>query len=171
MASTAVIILPSRIISRARPRPTSRERRWVPPKPGISPRPVSGSPNLALSLAYRKVQAMANSHPPPRANPLTAAMTGLPRFSIRFIRPCPRVARRSLSVAFMAAISPMSAPATKAFSPAPVKITTRTDSSAPKSAKQASNSPIVAPLRAFILSGRLTVTVAMPSATSHKIFV
>ena len=43
---------------------------------------TSGWPNLAVSTASRIVQAIASSQPPPKAKPLTAAMTGLPRFSM-----------------------------------------------------------------------------------------
>ena len=38
---------------RARPLPTRRGRRWVPPPPGTSPRATSGWPNFALSTAIR----------------------------------------------------------------------------------------------------------------------
>ena len=43
----------------------------------ISPRLTSGIPNLALSTATTKSQASMVSHPPARAEPLTAAMIGL----------------------------------------------------------------------------------------------
>ena len=45
------IISPVKIISLARTRPTRRVRRWVPPKPGMTPRPTSGRPNFAFSEA------------------------------------------------------------------------------------------------------------------------
>jgi len=35
----------------ARPAPIARGSRWVPPKPGIRPRLISGRPNLAVSAA------------------------------------------------------------------------------------------------------------------------
>src|SRR5207245_2049329 len=44
---------------------------------------TSGWPNLAVSAAMRTWQAMASSQPPPRANPLIAARTGLPQGSRR----------------------------------------------------------------------------------------
>ena len=47
----------------------------------MTPRLTSGWPNLALALAMRKSQARASSQPPPRAKPLTAAITGLSRSS------------------------------------------------------------------------------------------
>ena len=52
-------------------------------EPGMMPRLISGCPNLAVSAAMRSVHAIASSQPPPSANPLMAAITGLPRCSIR----------------------------------------------------------------------------------------
>ena len=46
--------------------------------------------DLALSTAILIVQAIAVSQPPPSANPLTAATTGLPRFSMRSRTTCPK---------------------------------------------------------------------------------
>ena len=60
----------------ARPVPTSRASRWVPPAAGSTDRLVSGSPKRAVSAAIRMSQDIASSQPPPRANPLTAAMVG-----------------------------------------------------------------------------------------------
>jgi len=37
---------------------------------------ISGYPNLALSPAKMISHIIANSHPPPKANPLTAAIIG-----------------------------------------------------------------------------------------------
>src|SRR3989338_7234136 len=67
---------PVSIISFPRPRPTRRGRRWVPPAPGMMPSLTSGWPNIALSEAMRRSQAMAISFPPPKQWPLTAAMMG-----------------------------------------------------------------------------------------------
>src|SRR6185437_7244255 len=49
----------------------------------------SGWPNLAVSAAMRMWQAMASSHPPPNAKPLTAAITGLGQDSMRENAACP----------------------------------------------------------------------------------
>ena len=49
----------------------------------MMPRLISGWPSRAVSAAMRSVHAIASSQPPPSAKPLIAAMTGLPRFSIR----------------------------------------------------------------------------------------
>jgi hypothetical protein len=65
---------PIRFISSALASPTSRGRRWVPPKPGMMPSLISGWPNSADCAASRTSQAMASSQPPPKAMPLTAAI-------------------------------------------------------------------------------------------------
>ena len=60
----------------ARPVPTRRASRWVPPAAGSTDRFVSGRPKRAVSAAIRMSQDIASSQPPPRANPLTAAIVG-----------------------------------------------------------------------------------------------
>src|SRR5437867_2062779 len=85
----------------------------------------SGWPNLAFSLAMRRWQAIASSHPPPSAKPFTAAITGLPHVSSRRSTAWPRSARAFPSNGPCLARSPMSAPATKALGPAPVRIAQR----------------------------------------------
>ena len=57
--------------------PTSRGRRWVPPKPGMIPSLISGWPKTADSAAMRKSQAIASSQPPPKARALTAAIVAI----------------------------------------------------------------------------------------------
>jgi len=64
----------------------------------------------------------------------------------------------------------MSAPATNAFSPAPVRTTPRVAGSAAMAAKAASISATVASFRALSLSGRLMVTKATPSRLSTRRF-
>ena len=54
-----------------------RDNRWMPPAPAISPTRGSGSPKRAVSAAMTMSQARAISNPPPRATPLTAAISGL----------------------------------------------------------------------------------------------
>ncbi|OBJ74791.1 hypothetical protein A5626_19570 [Mycobacterium marseillense] len=51
--------------------------RKTPPAAAISPRLTSGSPNWARSSATTRSLANANSVPPPRAVPFTAAIVGL----------------------------------------------------------------------------------------------
>jgi hypothetical protein len=120
---------------------------------------------LAASLATRMWQAIASSHPPPSAKPLTAATVGLGDVSNLRIIAWPRRASARASVASAATISEMSAPATKAR-PAPVSTTAATSSRARASSIAASSSAIVASLSALSFSGRLTVIVAIRSATS-----
>ena len=63
-----------KINSFALPIPTKRASLCVPPNPGMIPRPVSGCAKDALSEAMRISHAIEISHPPPRANPFTAAI-------------------------------------------------------------------------------------------------
>ena len=57
---------PVRHISIAFDLPTSRVSRWVPPRPGMTPRLISGWPNFAVSAAMMKSHIIASSQPPPR---------------------------------------------------------------------------------------------------------
>ena len=66
-ASWASIMRPVRHISIAFDLPTSRVSRCVPPAPGITPKLISGWPNLAESAAMMKSHIMASSQPPPSA--------------------------------------------------------------------------------------------------------
>src|SRR5579859_639191 len=67
--------------------------------------------------------------------------------------------------------SPMSAPDTKAFSPAPVRISTSTSSREPSSSKAAESSRVVCRSMALRASGRSMVTTATRSDTSTRIRV
>src|SRR5690242_3746492 len=136
----------------------------------MTPSFTSGWPNFALSLAILIAHAIASSHPPPRAKPLTAAMTGLPRFSIRSVNACPRRVASSASTAVLFAISAMSAPAANAFSPAPVRMTPRTVESSRESSKAARNSWIVTLFSAFRTLGLFSVTYAIGPFLSYKTF-
>jgi hypothetical protein len=100
-------------------------------------------------------QLIANSQPPPRAYPCTAATVGCGRFStppnalrnvLRWLRICASViALRSLR----------SAPAQNARVPAALSTTARTVESAPSSAQTAAIDSAIAVFIAFIASGRL----------------
>ena len=131
---------------------------------------TSGVPSFAFSDAMRTWQAMASSQPPPSAKPFTAAITGLPRRSMRSSTRWPRIDRSLPSTGLCVASSAMSAPATNAFSPAPVRMTPRTAGSAATAAKAAPSSSTVRSLRALSLSGRLMVTKLMPSRVSTRRF-
>ena len=66
-ASCASIYLPVKCISIALDLPTVFGSLCVPPIPAITPRLISGCPNLAESEANIISHIIANSHPPPKA--------------------------------------------------------------------------------------------------------
>ena len=91
-ASTAEIGSPSRFISSAFAGPTSRGSRWVPPKPGMIPRLISGWPKEAESAGdpevarHRDLAAAAEGEPVDRGDrhhrralPLAPQRPGSPR--------------------------------------------------------------------------------------------
>jgi hypothetical protein len=55
----------------------------------MTPRFTSGCPSFAVSAAYARSQASISSHPPPSANPFTAAITGKGARSIASPSACP----------------------------------------------------------------------------------
>ena len=115
------------------------------------------------------MQAIASSQPPPSVKPLSAAITGLPSASMASNTRCPAVACALPWAGDCTASSLMSAPATKAFSPAPVSTMARTDASARSVAITCPSSAIVGALSAFIFAGRLMVTTATaPSRSSSR---
>ena len=65
---------------------------------------------------------MEISHPPPRANPFTAAITGIGNVSNLRNTSFPFLPKASPSAFVNVLISPISAPATNDLSPAPVRI-------------------------------------------------
>uniref|UniRef100_A0A915I4B6 Uncharacterized protein n=1 Tax=Romanomermis culicivorax TaxID=13658 RepID=A0A915I4B6_ROMCU len=67
---------PVKINSLAKDAPIVRDKRCVPPAPGMIANFVSTKPNLVLAVPTRMSQARANSRPPPNATPSKAAMTG-----------------------------------------------------------------------------------------------
>ena len=67
---------PVRIRSRARPSPTMRGRRTVPPSTRGTPKRRQNTPKTASSAATRRSHQTASSRPPATAWPSTAAMTG-----------------------------------------------------------------------------------------------
>ena len=96
------------------------------------PRLTSGWPKTADSEAMMMSQLMASSQPPPRAKPLTAAITGLDRWLRRSRSTSRSCARPANGVA--STISLMSAPAANARSP-PVMMKTRMESSRSSSSR------------------------------------
>ena len=90
------------------------------------PKLTSGWPSLAVSAAIRMSQAMASSHPPPRQNPLMAAISGLGNRSAASNTELGALITRYCATPVRPSNSVMSAPAMNAFSPAPVRTTTRT---------------------------------------------
>lgn len=115
---------------------------------------------MAFSDTTRKSQAMAVSHPPPKANPLTAAITGLPHCSI-LLRAFWAAPLRQ-SVDFLAARLLRSAPAMKALSPAPVRMTAFTSPAVLAQVKNWSISRQDRSFMALSFSGRLAVRTATP---------
>ena len=75
-ASSASTMRPVRIMSSARPSPTMRGRRWVPPSISGTPKRRSVKPSLASSVAMRRSHQSASSSPPARHQPEIAAIVG-----------------------------------------------------------------------------------------------
>ena len=91
--------------------PTSRGSRWVPPKPGMMPRLISGWPKLADCAAIRTSQPIASSQPPPKASALIAAIVTVEDCSMRRSRPCASSSMAAPDVASSFVNALMSAPA------------------------------------------------------------
>src|SRR5713226_3041106 len=86
---------------------------------------TSGCPSFAVLLAIRIVQESASSQPPPSANPLIAQIDGFPIVSSRWKTLWPKSENSLPLTGVCNASSLISAPATNAFSPAPVLIIAR----------------------------------------------
>ena len=151
--------------------PTRRASLCVPPNPGMIPRPHSGCPNTALSEAIRISHAIEISHPPPKANPLTAAIVtclifiNLKNGTEAFIPNALASAAEKLT------ISAMSAPATKDLnslpflSAPPVKITTLISSLPSISVRTVFSSSNVSEFNAFNAAGLVIVRTAISFST------
>ena len=127
-ASSASTGRPVRISSRARPMPTTRGRRWVPPSTSGTPQRRSKKPKVEPGVAIRRSHQRASSRPPARHQPSTAAIAGFE--GVRRLKPIgPAGSSTSRSSALR------SAPAQKASPPAPVRTRTRAPSSASNSSK------------------------------------
>ena len=79
VVNAAGVSLPAALGSAALAVPTLRCSSWVPPPAGISPTPTSGRPKTAVRSATTRSQESANSVPPPKAKPWTAATVGCGR--------------------------------------------------------------------------------------------
>ncbi len=104
-------------------------------------------------------QATASSSPPPSAYPFTAAMVAQGMSSSMAVSTWPSSLNSRALQGVIGAISEMSAPATNAFSPAPVRMRARLDSAASRTACKSSRR--VALFSAFSAFGRFTVRVAI----------
>ena len=133
--------------------------RISPPPAAMSPRLTSGIPNLASSTATTRSHESMISQPPARADPLTAAISGLA--NSRWAMPAKPPRDPMMSAASPAAKAFKSIPALNALSPAPVMITTQQSLSASSSSKAAESPRETAPLMAFRASGRLMVRISM----------
>ncbi len=116
-----------------------------------------------MSAAILISHAKASSHPPPNANPFTAAIVGLLQFSTVKVKRCPAFAYVSDSIGVMVDMYAMSAPAENALSPSPVSMITLMVSSLSISLKTVISSLATSVFIALYLSGRFIFTVATPS--------
>src|SRR3989442_409628 len=130
----------------------------------MMPRLDSVWPMRAVSLRSRKWQAMAISQPPPRAWPLMAATTGLAKRSMRRSTLLPK--RMNASTVPPEKAEPRSAPAQKIRSPAPVRMTARTASSASTVTSTSCSSCMRRSLIA-LAGGRFRVITAKPSSRAR----
>ena len=160
--------------------PTSRGRNQLLAASGVMPRRANTKPKRALSLHRRMSKGSCIVAPTPTATPLQAPMSGFLELNSRKTsRPPP--SRTRSSERFSTGLGSektcpppsgvRSAPAQNARSPCPVTMTARTLSSASVTSSASINSCIITRVKAFIFSGRWSVTVAMPSAMSSLICV
>ena len=131
--------------------PTTRGRRWVPPSTRGTPQRRSKRPKVDCGVAIRMSHQSASSTPPARHQPSTAAIAGLA--GVSRVGPIgPSGWSTSRSIAFR------SAPAQKAWPPAPVRTSTRAPSSASNSFNPWRNASAAAPSTALRRSGRSIVS-------------
>ena len=130
------------------------------------PSPTSGCPNTAFSEHILISQLIASSHPPPSANPFTAAITGIGKVSIFLNTSFPFLPNASPSATLSLLISPISAPATKDLSPEPVN-TTALITFVSMPSKHASRSANTSEFKALSALGLSIVTIpTAPSASN-----
>lgn len=164
-ASTPSMISPRSTRRLACCRPTTRERSHAPPKSADRPRLTKISEKRACGVATTKSAPMARLHPAPTATPLTTEMTGLGiSYSDRAMSPKSRMRVSGCCSRFS---PPRSAPAQKS-SPAPVRMTARTEGSLRTWRTTSPRRYQAASVMAFLRRGWLSVIVAMPSATDRS---
>ncbi len=155
----------------ARLMPTSRGRNQLEHASGTIPRRTNTKPMRAPSAASRMSIGSVIVMPTPTAGPLIAAITGLVHAKIRSAT-CPPPSRgiscSSVTRSRQSNVLPSAARSAPAQNPRPAPVTTiaRTSSSpSARSNASISSRPIVG-VNAFRRSGRLSVIVSTPSATS-----
>ena len=140
----------------------SRARRTMPPVEAMIPKPTSVQPNLARSEATTMSQESAISMPPPAAEPLHAAITGLEQ--VRLVKP-PKPCSVTVWHSPPSESSERSSPAQNTL-PVPVTMMARTAGSVSALFMIFSIAFEVAPLSAFAMSGRLMRIISKPSSRS-----
>ena len=148
-ASAASTTRPVRIISSARPMPTIRGSRCVPPSISGTPKRRSVNPSFAVSVATRRSHHSASSRPPARHQPEIAAIVGFdarqPREAQRTVgralEPPSHRRRRSLSTPGLGDGLQVGAGAERLVVPSPARISTRASSSASKRWKPSAAPP------------------------------
>jgi hypothetical protein len=150
--------------------PTIRGRNQLEHASGTIPRRVNTKPILAPSAARRMSIGSVIVMPTPTAGPLIAAITGfvMPKIRSDTCPPPSRGTSPSRWRSRQSNVSPprsRSAPAQKPR-PAPVTITARTSSSASARSNASISSAIIVRVNAFSRSGRSSVIVSTPPATS-----
>ena len=151
------------MMSFARPRPTSRASRWVPPEPGIIPIVASGSAICTSSAAIRKSQASASSRPTPKTYPWRLAITGFEQRSgaATFFASCETTQGERVR-------NPAMSPPAVNWPPAPVSTTKRTASSRSSSAKSAESWSRASIETRLNFPGTSSVIVATPRSPSRS---
>src|SRR5206468_1605107 len=158
---------PLKIMSRARPGPTTRGSRCLPPPPGRMPMRTSGRPMRASSAAIRMSHASAISSAPPMQKPWIATMIGFGKASTRSARRWMPSPRASAFGSRSAGNSEMSAPALRPRGPAPRSSATPVAGSVASVSSAVSSAATTARLMAFT-GGRSIVMVVTPPDRSRR---
>src|SRR2546428_4225374 len=169
-ASSAENTRPVYVHSAACATPTSRGGTCLLARWGTRPGLANERPIFAVLEARRTSIGSVSVMPKPTAGPLMAAISGFFISKMRSVMsPPPSRCSSGFSPRPSNVVPPppRSAPAQNAR-PAPVTITARTPSSASARSNAATSSRMTVALTAFSRPGRLSVSVAIPSATSYS---